>query len=83
MGERVPAGRVRGDARFQKLHLLDAPVERGVRVLPALEGKLRLLLIADVQFGEALAGGDEGAEYGGYERDARQFVAEVGGVAGA
>ena len=67
---------------FGELHALDAEGDFGGRGFDLFEGVLGLLLVVDVEFHEALAGGGEGVEVG-RERDAREFALEVGGVAGA
>jgi hypothetical protein len=50
-------------------------------MLDLFERVLGLLLVVDVEFHQALAGGGEGGEIG-REGDAREFALQVGGVAG-
>ena len=64
---------------FAEAHLLDAAVELGLG-FDALQRIFGLLLVVDVEFGQLLARGGEGAEVGGV-RDAGEFALEVGGVA--
>ena len=65
---------------FGEAHLFDAPVERHIRRFDLCKREFQLLLIADVELGEAGAGGGKGAEVGG-EGDAGQLALEVGLVA--
>ena len=52
-------------------------VSRGQDHFDLFEGVLGLLLVVDVEFHEALAGGGEGMEVG-WEGDAGEFALEVG-----
>lgn len=63
-------------------HLFDAEGDLGSVGFDLFELVGRLLLVVDVEFHEALAGGGEGVEVG-WEGDAGEFALEVGGVAGA
>ena len=67
-------GLVRGE-----FHLVHPPVEGRARFLHPLQGIFRLLLIVDVEFGQARPGLGKTPKIRG-EGDAGQFPAEVGGV---
>ena len=62
---------------FGELHTVDAEGDFGFGVFDLFEGVLGLLLVVDVKFHEALAGGGEGVDVG-RKRDAGEFVLEVG-----
>ena len=67
-------GFVRGE-----FHFVHPPVEGRARFLHILQGIFRLLLIVDVEFGQARPGVGEAPEIRG-KGDTGQFPAEVGGV---
>ena len=62
---------------FGELHPVDAEADFGFGVFDLFEGILGLLLVVDVKFHEALAGGGEGVDVG-RKRDAGEFALEVG-----